>query len=127
LDATKNIDASAFNQGAQDYINNLPISVSGHEKYYIAYYSQGYDAARQGLLDARDGKSQSLPTFTPSANKADPTYVNSSTIVAQFTTNLQNAYKLGYNSFKNDVTTGFSDSNNALANNQAALTANDGN
>ncbi|WP_190242837.1 hypothetical protein, partial [Apilactobacillus kunkeei] len=67
---------------------------------------------------------------TPSANKADPTYVNSSTIVAQFTTSLQNAYKLGYSSFnngstQNDATTGFSDSNNALSGNQTALTAND--
>ncbi|KPN80589.1 hypothetical protein RZ56_01240 [Apilactobacillus kunkeei] len=131
-DATKSSDAQAFAQGAQDYTNNLPKSVSGHDGYYIAYYSQGYDAARQGLLDARDGKNQSLPTFTPSANKADPTYVNSSTIVAQFTTSLQNAYKLGYSAFnngstQNDATTGFSDSNNALANNQAALTANDSN
>ncbi|MCT6836390.1 MAG: hypothetical protein M3036_01885, partial [Bifidobacteriales bacterium] len=127
-DATKSNDAQAFAQGAQDYTNNLPKSVSGHDGYYIAYYSQGYDAARQGLLDARDGKNQSLPTFTPSANKADPTYVNSSTIVAQFTTSLQNAYKLGYSSFnngKNDATTGFSDSNNALSGNQTALTAND--
>ncbi|CAI2668448.1 hypothetical protein AKUH4B503X_02110 [Apilactobacillus kunkeei] len=129
-DATKSSDAQAFAQGAQDYTNNLPKSVSGHDGYYIAYYSQGYDAARQGLLDARDGKSQSLPTFTPSANKSDPTYVNSSTIVAQFTTSLQNAYKLGYSSFnngstKNDATTGFSDSNNALSGNQTALTAND--
>ncbi|TMT00755.1 hypothetical protein FD690_04630 [Apilactobacillus kunkeei] len=129
-DATKSSDSQAFAQGAQDYTNNLPKSVSGHDGYYIAYYSQGYDAARQGLLDARDGKSQSLPTFTPSANKADPTYVNSSTIVAQFTTSLQNAYKLGYSSFnngstQNDATTGFSDSNNALSGNQTALTAND--
>ncbi|MCT6858762.1 MAG: hypothetical protein M3Z82_05800, partial [Apilactobacillus sp.] len=129
-DATKNGDAQAFAQGAQDYTNNLPISVSGHEKYYITYYNQGYNAARQGLLDARDGKQQNLPTFMPSANKNDPTYVNSSAILQQFTDALQAAYKQGYTSFnngngQNDATSGFSDSNNALANGQTALAAND--
>ncbi|NBI00520.1 hypothetical protein FG111_02780 [Lactobacillus kunkeei] len=130
-DAQKLNDMGAFIQGANDYINNRQqASTSGKSLYAIAYYQQGYTTAQRGLQDARDGKGKTLPIFQSPSDKTNNTYVNSQTIIDQFTAELQSAYNAGYSAFnngssKNDVTTGIRDSDNALANNQTALTAND--